>query len=199
MNQWRKSEPYFIGIYILVISTITLGWRVVRQERAIGALVTRSSEISNELAIAEMERRGFRNALMAMDLGTGTILRGFDVVAGRDFELHGANRTIVLVVDSRCPHSPQGISTLSEFRSRLPDDITVAIVSLADDEGDARIFAESNEIDVPLIVRPDGDLLTVLPRHATPLTIVLQQGRVVSYITGGDQEAGLSGVFPATK
>jgi len=74
----------------------------------------------------------------------------------------------------------------------------VLAVSIDEDRRNVELFAQRNDLRLPVLVDGPAGLARALDLRAVPCTVVLDRDGKVAYTSGRNDEAGLSDLFAAT-
>ncbi len=171
-----------ILVAVLFAGNVYLAVEFARERSFAEDLQLELAEQATSLAQAEGERNAFENALKALDLNDPFFLEGHDVIAGQTSRFAKMESGALYVVDPRCRWSAENVPLMNELYGAGAG--SVIGISFSEDRTELAAWAESAGVEFPLLSHPAGGSLDAVPRHATPITMILHRGRVLSYIAG---------------
>jgi hypothetical protein len=140
-------------------------------------------EQTRELDKVRHERRGFESLLKRLDLGGDSFLTGVDAAGDSvaSFPSVPEGKLLLYVMDTRCSGSAVNIPALNDLHG---SGMSVVAISFDDQVEDLSEFSRTHSIAFPVLGKPEGRSLDVLPRNGTPVTVLVSRDRVVSYLAG---------------
>ena len=150
------------------------------------------TEARRALRIAEADAKGYLNVPRSIRL-TSPVLEGDDPVADAFVQVPGDQPTLVYVLDADCA----ACDINYDFLRRLADAAGGRVhgVSLEDEPLRIREYSQSQRLNFPTLVSVTGGLHPLLPRHGTPITVLVAQGEVATIISGRLSPEHMSGLW----
>ncbi len=180
-TEGSKLKGTFL-VALLFVGNVFLTAQVIQLRRARLDSDSALARQAKDLSRVRTERLGFENALKRIDLSGGIFLTGHDVIGDSIVVLSSMVRGLIYVFDTRCPGSALNLPTLNELAEG--PGFQVVAVSFEDDLGHLAKYVRSQSMHFPVLAFPGGLSIDVLPRNETPITVLVNRDRVLSYISG---------------
>ena len=178
-----KPLVWVLGLCLVISIATSLG--LLNKQRATQMLLDRREleaiQVSKSVHEARLERQELLRALREVPY-SGPFLSGRDVISGTDISLRDAADGLYYAVDSRCGACKAGQPFIDSLASAFPG--SVMILSFKDTDSTLRAYADSNGVNFRSLVNPSGYLALAIPRHATPVTATVLQGKLQSLVIG---------------
>lgn len=185
-NEGRAPRPQLRGFFwplLIAAALVANAYLAVRAMRA----EQRVRELSRELFSAEQEGRRMRSRHLAYQRALAGVelrasgLGGVDVARNERVTMTGTRDGVYYVLDPQCGACAGNLPFLESLAAQAPGRVR----GLAPyDSVEVARYAEVHKIAFPVLVRPSGQLVNIVPRHATPLTLLVTDGRVTSVFEG---------------
>lgn len=174
----RRFLGALLFVSLAVSSWTAWKYRVLLQE-ARDLRLERAKAVT-QARRARAQRQAFIAALGTMPLGRRP-LTGYDHTSGRRFEVRGTPDGVYYLLDPLCAACSANLPALNSIAAKVPGSV-YAIAPY--DSTRLTSYVSSHEIHFPVLGRPAGALVDLIPRYATPLTVFVEGGRIVGIVDG---------------
>lgn len=171
---WPLAATAAIGLNLF------LTWRFQSVGSAAAAANRLVDSVSTEARVLQSERRGLMALLRQIDLSASP-LRGSVIHSDglRDSTIEQAR--LVYTIAPQCPVCALNLPFLNQISSENPGSV-IGVSSAPADE--TLRYVTANRVAFPVLVNPVGGAMKVLPRHATPVLLIIAEARLAALFSG---------------
>lgn len=162
----RISTAVFVGATVLILA---MGFKIYE----LGERVRADAEAAEVASTEVLELRQLQRGLL--DLVNASVperktLSGIDVTSGGEVVHELSEGSVLYVFATHCSWSPTNVQLLNELHAR---GLNVVGVVPTEPVRSVEVFVRSHSPEFPVLARPSGRALSLLPGGATPLTAIL--------------------------
>lgn len=185
------------GAYLLAATAIIALWvqsaRLGAVQDEMGRRERSDQANAYDLRVARWEKESLIEAVNRL-AGTGPAVRGlYNDSMPSPATLDTLGDRLVYVISTRCGNCPLNFPWLALLERRRPG--SVLGVSVVDSVSTLVQYGRHHELPFPIVSLRGGWLFDALPRHATPVTVVVREGRITRIATGALTDAAARDVM----
>lgn len=176
------GSGFWVAIAVAAIALnafTTLKYRDAELQSA--RLLGELDSLAGTASVLKSERRGLLALLKEIDTQAAP-LRGTLLDSAGDIDAVIQGPVLVYTIAPSCPACARNLPFLNRLEEAVPGSV-LGLSFASNDE--TRRYATENAISFPVAVNPRGGLMQVFPRHATPVTLVIDESRrLVAFFSG---------------
>lgn len=180
----RFTATVQVGV-LSVLALAALWWQSSRLSASQAQFVAVQHEVSEQRRLAlrfEWEKEALLEALDRIR-SPGPALIGSTGRAGDPpVQIDALGDRLLYIISTKCGNCPRNFPWLKEVEAVSPG--AVLGVSLVDDPDTLPAYRDYHQLPFPVLKVTGGWLLDALPRHATPIALVIREDRITRVETG---------------